>query len=86
MRIAAPDWCAFAVATLALALLFPLRAGPLDVSRGVQREVRREERSQVIHRPYPAIDMRSASRGLMQQDMFGINPERVILYAPAIER
>jgi hypothetical protein len=71
LRIAARHWCACAAAILALASLLLLRAEP------------QEERSEAF-RPYPAISVRSAPRGLVQQGLFGINPNR--LYAPTTER
>jgi hypothetical protein len=74
LRIAARHWCAFAAAILALASLLLLRAGP------------QEERPEAFRSPYPAISVRSAPRGLVQQDLFGIDPARLILYAPTTER
>jgi hypothetical protein len=73
MRIAARHCYGIAAAILALASLLLLRAGPP------------EERPEVFRRSYPAINMRPTPR-LLQQELFGINPDRLILYAPPTER
>jgi hypothetical protein len=72
MRIAARYWHAVAAVLLVLAPLVLLRAA------------RTEQALFPLRGPAPGNNVRPAQlRRLQQQELFGINPERLILYAPA---
>jgi hypothetical protein len=71
MRIAACFWCLFGALLVVLATLLLLRHGRVD------------EATVAFRRLSPAYNGRPAQpRGLRQQELFGINPDRLILYAP----
>jgi hypothetical protein len=72
MRIAVRYWQAFGAAMLVLIPFLLFRAGHFDEMANISPR-----------HPSPANNVQPARpRGLLQQELLGINPDRLILYTP----
>jgi hypothetical protein len=75
MRIPARDWRLFGAVLLVAVPLLLLRAGRLDEAALGFRGC-----------PQRTMCVGPSRAGLLQQELFGVDPARLILYAPTTER